>query len=278
MTETIRYIKSSLKDLYPKGEAQAILRLIMERVCNISTHELLLGKGKEISDNERSKIEYIVNGLISHRPIQYLLGSTEFHGLELTVTPDVLIPRPETAELVDHIIDNIKEMSPKILDIGTGSGCIAIALAKSIPGAKVSAMDISEEALKVASGNAKRIGVNVNFICDDILSEPELGDIFDCIVSNPPYIMEKEKRDMDENVLEYEPHLALFVPNNEPLLFYRAIAKFGKQALREDGALFFEINALCGKEMVDMVQSEGYKDVELIKDMYDNYRFIKARR
>lgn len=278
MTETVSYIKNSLRDIYTKGEAQALLRIIMESVCGISTHELLLGKGKEISDKERSKIKDIVDGLKCHKPIQYLLGTADFHGLELIVTPDVLIPRPETAELVDHIINDFKDKSPSILDIGTGSGCIAIALATSIPKAKVTAIDISKAALRVASTNAKSIGADVRFTHGDILSQHQSEDIYDCIVSNPPYIMEREKVEMEQNVLEYEPHIALFVPDDDPLLFYRAIAKFGKSGLRNGGSLYFEINSLCGKEMTDMLDKEGYRDIELINDLYDNERIIKAKR
>ena len=171
MTETIAYIRNSLKDIYPPGEAQALVRLIMERVCGLSTHQLLLGKGKELSDTEKFKIKEIVEGLRLYKPIQYLLGIADFYGIEFKVTPDVLIPRPETAELVERIITDYRGQAPRILDIGTGSGCIAISLAKHLPKAEVAAVDISPEALAVAEENARLNQVSVSFLELDILSE-----------------------------------------------------------------------------------------------------------
>ena len=308
MTETIAYIRNSLKDIYPPGEAQALVRLIMERVCGLSTHQLLLGKGKELSDTEKFKIKEIVEGLRLYKPIQYLLGIADFYGIEFKVTPDVLIPRPETAELVERIITDYRGQAPRILDIGTGSGCIAISLAKHLPKAEVAAVDISPEALAVAEENARLNQVSVSFLELDILSEgypsfmqgkvsrkenksftymkpkshteetavSPIGN-FNCIVSNPPYIMNKEKATMEANVLENEPHLALFVPDDDPLLFYRAIARFGQRHLVEGGHLYFEINALCGKETVAMLRQENYTEVELIQDLYGKDRIVKAK-
>lgn len=304
MTETVAYIRSSLKDLYPPGEAQALVRLIMERVCGISTYQLLLGKGKDLSDTEKSKVKEIVEGLRLYKPIQYLIGTAEFYGMELKVTPDVLIPRPETAELVERVVKDYHGQSPRILDIGTGSGCIAISLAKHLPGARVTGMDISPEALSIAAENAHGNDVSVHFIEFDILSESKISSSrmarefhkhetkcslgrnkvfismkqkFDCIVSNPPYIMNKEKAAMEANVLEHEPHLALFVPDDDPLLFYRAIARFGQSALAKGGRLYFEINALCGNETVALLEQENYKEVELIQDLYGKDRIVKAK-
>ena len=315
MTETIAYIRNSLKDIYPPGEAQALVRLIMERVCGLSTHQLLLGKGKELSDTEKFKIKEIVEGLRLYKPIQYLLGIADFYGIEFKVTPDVLIPRPETAELVERIITDYRGQAPRILDIGTGSGCIAISLAKHLPKAEVAAVDISPEALAVAEENARLNQVSVSFLELDILSEgypsfmqgklkfhveetkvsrkenksftymkpkshteetavSPIGN-FNC--SNPPYIMNKEKATMEANVLENEPHLALFVPDDDPLLFYRAIARFGQRHLVEGGHLYFEINALCGKETVAMLRQENYTEVELIQDLYGKDRIVKAK-
>ena len=317
MTETIAYIRNSLKDIYPPGEAQALVRLIMERVCGLSTHQLLLGKGKELSDTEKFKIKEIVEGLRLYKPIQYLLGIADFYGMEFKVTPDVLIPRPETAELVERIITDYRGQAPRILDIGTGSGCIAISLAKHLPKAEVAAVDISPEARAVAEENARLNQVSVSFLELDILSEgypsfmqgklkfhveetkvsrkenksftymkpkshteetavSPIGN-FNCIVSNPPYIMNKEKATMEANVLENEPHLALFVPDDDPLLFYRAIARFGQRHLVEGGHLYFEINALCGKETVAMLRQENYTEVELIQDLYGKDRIVKAK-
>lgn len=302
MTETIAYIRNSLKDIYPPGEAQALVRLIMERVCGLSTHQLLLGKGKELSDTEKFKIKEIVEGLRLYKPIQYLLGIADFYGMEFKVTPDVLIPRPETAELVERIITDYQGQAPRILDIGTGSGCIAISLAKHLPKAEVAAVDISPEALAMAEENARMNQVSVSFHELDILSEgyssfmqekqnfhvretkiPYGGNRsvsyrkFNCIVSNPPYIMYREKATMEANVLENEPHLALFVPDDDPLLFYRAIARFGQRHLVEGGHLYFEINALCGKETVAMLRQENYTEVELIQDLYGKDRIVKAK-
>lgn len=304
MTETVAYIRSSLKDLYPPGEAQALVRLIMERVCGISTYQLLLGKGKDLSDTEKSKIKEIVEGLRLYKPIQYLIGTAEFYGMVFKVTPDVLIPRPETAELVERVVKDYHGQSPRILDVGTGSGCIAIALAKHIPGARVTGMDISPEALSIATENAHGNDVSVHFIEFDILSESKISSsrmarefhqhetkcslgrnkVFismkqklDCIVSNPPYIMNKEKAAMEANVLEHEPHLALFVPDDDPLLFYRAIARFGQSTLAKGGRLYFEINALCGNQTVALLEQENYKEVELIQDLYGKDRIVKAK-
>ena len=287
MTETIAYIRNSLKDIYPPGEAQALVRLIMERVCGLSTHQLLLGKGKELSDTEKFKIKEIVEGLRLYKPIQYLLGIADFYGMEFKVTPDVLIPRPETVELVERIITDYQSQAPRILDIGTGSGCIAISLAKHLPEAEVAAVDISPEALAVAEENARMNQVSVSFHELDILSEGYSSFMqekqnfhvretrFSC---NPPYIMYREKATMEANVLENEPHLALFVPDDDPLLFYRAIARFGQRHLAEGGHLYFEINALCGKETVAMLRQENYTEVELIQDLYGKDRIVKAKR
>ena len=301
MTETIAYIRNSLKDIYPPGEAQALVRLIMERVCGLSTHQ----------------IKEIVEGLRLYKPIQYLLGIADFYGIEFKVTPDVLIPRPETAELVERIITDYRGQAPRILDIGTGSGCIAISLAKHLPKAEVAAVDISPEALAVAEENARLNQVSVSFLELDILSEgypsfmqgklkfhveetkvsrkenksftymkpkshteetavSPIGN-FICIVSNPPYIINKDKATMEANVLENEPHMALFVPDDDPLLFYRAIARFGQRHLVEGGHLYFEINALCGKETVAMLRQENYTEVELIQDLYGKDRIVKAK-
>lgn len=291
MTETVAYIRNSLKGIYPPGEAQALVRLIMERVCGLSTYQLLLGKGKDLSDTEKFKIKEIVKGLRLRKPIQYLLGVADFYGMEFKVTPDVLIPRPETAELVERIVTDYQGQTPRILDIGTGSGCIAISLAKHLPGAEVAAVDISPEALAVAGENARTHQVSLALYQGDILSEgnapPAMtgkdtyayatGRDYDCLVSNPPYIMDKEKATMEANVLENEPHLALFVPDNDPLLFYRAIARFGQKHLARGGHLYFEINALCGKETVEMLRLANYTEVELIQDLYGKDRIVKAK-
>lgn len=309
MTETAAYIRASINDLYPPEEVRALVRLIMERICGLSTYQLLLGKDKDLSDTERAKIEKIIQGLRAYEPIQYLLGIADFYGMDLKVTPAVLIPRPETAELVGHILHDYQGQAPRVIDIGTGSGCIAIALAKHLPGARVTALDISAEALAIARENARDNQAEVTFLQGDILSEDidnalnhkacfsskenivsfegkhsfirrntlfHSNETFDCVVSNPPYIMEKEKTGMEANVLEYEPRLALFVPDENPLLFYRAIARFARRHLAPGGRLYFEINALCGEATRSLLKETGFTRVELIQDLYEKDRFIKA--
>ena len=257
MTETIAYIKESLRDLYPSSEVSSLVRLIMERVCNIQPHHFLFCKDKELPESEKSRIHDIVERLKQMEPIQYILGTADFYSLQFEVDPSVLIPRPETEELVEQVILDNADQKIKILDIGTGSGCIA-------------------------RRNAKRNNTTVTFIQTDILdpekAEMDIPFILDVIVSNPPYIKEEEKKDMERNVLDYEPHLALFVPDNDPLLYYWHIAHFGKKKLRRNGHLYFEINAACGNMVVEMLEEEGYKNIELIQDLSGRDRIIKARK
>lgn len=282
MTETVAYINDSLKDLYPKSEIGSFTRLIMERVCNLQPHNLMFCKDKKLSGSEKERIQEIVMQLQNSVPIQYALGIADFYGLEFEVNPSVLIPRPETEELVELIIKDSEDKEVKILDIGTGSGCIAIALGKYLKKSEVIAVDVSVTALDTARKNAKRAGVPVTFIHTDILSseksDMDIPFLFDIIVSNPPYVKESEKITMERNVLDYEPHLALFVSDNDPLLFYRHIAQFGKNKLKREGYLYFEINAQCGILTSDMLQEEGYRNIELIQDLSGNDRIIKAQR
>lgn len=280
MTETIAYIKKSLDLCYPPGEISSLTRLIMEQVCGILPHQLLLGKGKELSDTEKEQIKQIVERLKNPEPIQYILGEALFYGITFRVTPAVLIPRPETEELVELILQDYKDKETRILDIGTGSGCIAITLARHLKQARIHALDISPEALVIAKENAKINQVDISFFEADILSTPEnpFGQKYNCMVSNPPYIMNKEKVEMEQNVLAHEPHLALFVPDNDPLLFYRAIARLGQSWLQDNGQLYFEINAQCGKQTTEMLQSEGYNAIEVIQDIFHKDRIIKARK
>lgn len=282
MTETVAHINDSLKDLYPKSEIGSFTRLIMERVCNLQPHNLMFCKDKKLSGSEKERIQEIVMQLQNSVPIQYALGIADFYGLEFEVNPSVLIPRPETEELVELIIKDSEDKEVKILDIGTGSGCIAIALGKYLKKSEVIAVDVSVTALDTARKNAKRAGVPVTFIYTDILSleksDMDIPFLFDIIVSNPPYVKESEKITMERNVLDYEPHLALFVSDNDPLLFYRHIAQFGKNKLKREGYLYFEINAQCGILTSDMLQEEGYRNIELIQDLSGNDRIIKAQR
>jgi release factor glutamine methyltransferase len=230
--------------------------------------------------------------LKKEKPIQYILGETEFYGLPFLVNVNTLIPRPETEELVEWIIKStnyeIQSTKLRILDIGTGSGCIAISLAKNIPNAEVSAIDVSEKALATAKKNAEINKIVVNFINVDILKINDLAELptsnfqlptqFDIIVSNPPYVRNLEKAEIKPNVLEYEPHLALFVEDTDALLFYRKIANLAKENLSENGQLFFEINQYLGKETVELLEDLGFKNIELKKDIYGNDRMIRSTR
>ncbi|MDH6311483.1 release factor glutamine methyltransferase [Parabacteroides sp. PFB2-10] len=280
--ETGEYIRQSLSGLYPVDEAEALLRLIGEHLWGMPYYRILMTR-PSLSEEQAERLRMIVERLKKKEPIQYIIGETTFYNLLFQVNASTLIPRPETEELVELIIgDNRQRESLSLLDIGTGSGCIAVALAKHLPGATVTGVDISKEALTVAAQNAEKAGCeNVSFRQIDILDSGQalagLPDKFDIIVSNPPYIMEKEKSAMKENVFAYEPGTALFVPDEDPLLFYRAIARFGKERLRREGLLYFEINALLGNETAAMLREEGYREIELIKDLSGKDRIIKAK-
>ena len=244
---TYRQLWQRLVPVYGEGEAQAIARLIYEVRYGLTLSDLLMGRDSSVPQDE---LEQIAIRLERQEPVQYILGQADFCGRTFMVNEHVLIPRPETAELCQWILTTD---ATHILDIGTGSGCIAITLAAEMPEAEVTAWDISEEALKVAEENAKRTDVHVKFEQVDILHLPSsilhLTSAFDLIVSNPPYICNKEREEMEVNVLEHEPHTALFVPNEDPLLFYRAIAQYGQTALKEGGWLYFEINPLYAESL-----------------------------
>jgi release factor glutamine methyltransferase len=281
MEDAVAYMKEALGEIYPKRELSSMIRLIMERVCHVPAYQLLAGIKREPSEIESKEIQDIVSRLKTAEPLQYIIGIADFYSLEFEVTPSVLIPRPETEELVDMILHEHADLEGGILDVGTGSGCIAITLSKHLPNANVTGIDISPEALSVARRNAERNEVNTAFRQADILSSeptmPFLPTNFDLIVSNPPYVMEQEKATMEKNVLDYEPSLALFVPDADPLLFYKAIARFGRTHLNPGGQLYFEINPLRGNECAGMLHEAGYKDIQLLRDLSGKERFIKAR-
>ncbi|GHS91170.1 release factor glutamine methyltransferase [Bacteroidia bacterium] len=261
----------------------------MEFVCRIKPHEIPLCKDKEISPYERQRIEDIVLRLQNYEPIQYILGETEFYGMTFTVNRNVLIPRPETEELVELIINTYTahrvpcttHCEPyTILDIGTGSGCIAVSLAKYLPQARVYAIDNSEKALETAKYNASINKVDVQFIRQDIFEVFPSGifpEKWDIIVSNPPYITTSEQKSMARNVLDHEPHNALFVPDQDPLLFYKYIAGFGKKYLKENGEIYVETSALHGSDTEKMFLSERYSSVELIKDISGKDRIVMGK-
>jgi len=271
---------SELTSLYPDTEIQSFFNILIEFKLNLSRIEVALQPDLSISENDLSFLQKAENDLKKYTPIQYIIGETEFYGLKFFVNENVLIPRPETEELVDWIIEDsklkIQNSKIKILEIGTGSGCIPISLAKNLPNAEIFAIDISSEALKVAKRNAEINNVNVHFIETNILSATTLLNTFDVIVSNPPYVRELEKEQMQQNVLENEPHLALFVKNENPLLFYNKISDLAKTHLLKNGKLYFEINQYLGKETVELLKSKDFKNIELKKDMFGVDRMLKA--
>jgi release factor glutamine methyltransferase len=268
-----------LKDHFPAQEIQSFFNLITEDYLGMSRLEIALQPDKELTPQEVGVLNEMLLRLERHEPIQYILGKTEFFGLKFKVNLNVLIPRPETEDLVQWILtDNAtKNSSLSILDIGTGSGCISISLAKNFPESKVSAIDISTEALKTARENAEINAVKVEFIEDDILNLESLDRKFDIIVSNPPYVRELEKKEMHRNVLENEPDLALYVKDHDPLIFYSKIADLAMNALSSGGALYFEINQYLGKETEDLLKERGFQ-TELRKDIFGNYRMLKGTK
>ena len=271
------YIKQKLiAASYAETEASALARWILEEEFGFSTLELYAGKDTDFPMEKRNRLNDILVRLARFEPIQYIIGKTEFCGLTLKVSSDVLIPRPETAELVDWIVSDCPQSGLRVLDIGTGSGCIAITLAERMVEAEVSAWDISEKALAVARENALHNNVRIAFSCMDVFNEPTDISVFDIIVSNPPYITESERAEVERNVLDYEPETALFVPDTDPLRFYRRIAHIGNQMLKPGGKLFFEINRAYGSETAAMLKYGGYSQVEVRSDSYGNARMIKA--
>ena len=281
MKNITTHIQETLSTLYPPEEIRYIVRLILSHVCGLSYNQQILCKDKQISEKEKAEILAIVNRLKKMEPLQYILCETEFYSLPIKVNPSVLIPRPETEELVDMIIKYSKPLRKlKILDIGTGSGCIPIALAKHIPDATVIAIDISDAALLTAKENATLNNVDIHFIQADILNTSRSSEIipgnFDIIVSNPPYVTEKEKDAMRENVIAYEPHRALFVPDEDPILFYKAIADFSLLKLATGGMIYFEINANYDITISEMLREKGFANIKIISDLSGKNRFISA--
>lgn len=278
MQHTLSSIRSALAPDYPESEITGFTRLIFKKVCGYTTADLILYKNNILSDSTRTKIESIVKRLTLHEPIQYILGETEFMGFTFLTAPGVLIPRPETEELVDLIVRENGQDPVRILDIGTGSGCIAISLARLLPTASVSAWDISPAALEIARTNNRSLHAGVSFGEVDILqpdAKPDSGP-FDILVSNPPYVCFDEKTGMEQNVLLYEPHTALFVPDDDPLLFYRAIARSGRTLLAPQGKIYFEINSRFGPQTTELLQQLGYVRINLHQDISGRDRMISA--
>lgn len=270
---------NELHSIYPNTEILSFFNILMEEVLGLNRIEIAFNLNKSIDQKSVTVLQNALKQLKTQVPIQYIIGSTTFCDLKFKVSNDVLIPRPETEELVQWIIDDFKNQKPiKILDIGTGSGCIAISLAKYLPNVELYAMDISEKAIEMAKQNAKLNNVDINFIQADILALQQLNQSFDCIVSNPPYVQNQEKNQMEKNVLDFEPHQALFVPDNNPLIFYNAIAAFAQNHMNKNGSLYFEINRLFGAKIIEMLQNKGFNQVILKQDFYNADRMIKATK
>ena len=300
--KTYQQFWQSLTPLYDAGEAQAIVRTVLDVEYGMTLTDIICGKVNELSSDEERNLEEIITRLQNGEPVQYVLGEADFAGRTFHVEPGVLIPRPETAELCQWIEEEVSSQEAderkQILDICTGSGCIAITLGLTIPNSEVTGWDISEDALRIAQGNVEMLKAgNVRIEYQDALmlpkaaeakeaaeiseatkSESSLSKGWNVIVSNPPYICEKEKADMEKNVLEHEPSIALFVPDEDPLKFYRAIAEYASSALKPEGALYFEINPIYEKETREMLQSLGFKDIETKEDAFGKKRMMKAKK
>ena len=281
--KTYQQFWQSLTPLYDAGEAQAIVRTVLDVEYGMTLTDIICGKVNELSSDEERNLEEIITRLQNGEPVQYVLGEADFAGRTFHVEPGVLIPRPETAELCQWIEEEVSSLEAdekkQILDICTGSGCIAITLGLTLPNSEVTGWDISEDALRIAQGNVEMLKAgNVRIEYQDALALPKAAEAADLIVSNPPYICEKEKADMEKNVLEHEPSIALFVPDEDPLKFYRAIAEYASSALKPEGALYFEINPIYEKETREMLEELGFKDIETKEDAFGKKRMMKAMK
>lgn len=276
------YFKTELLPVYDEKEIDSFFYITLEAFHQMKRVDLALKPDFELDGMQLLQWETVLHQLKEEKPIQYIFEETEFFGLPFYVNENVLIPRPETEELVEWIINSLPEIPEdrkiKILDIGTGSGCIAVSLAKNLPETEVFAIDVSEKALEVARRNARQNEAAVTFWHQDILNTDILSETFDIIVSNPPYVRNLEKQEIAKNVLDFEPHLALFVEDHDPLLFYRKITQLATKNLNRNGLLFFEINQYLGKEMEDLLQEYAFENIELRKDIYENDRMTKAVR
>ena len=266
---------------YDEGEAKAVARMVYEVRYGLTLSDIYIGKDTQLSLDRQTELEEITKRLMEHEPVQYILGQADFCGRTFHVEPGILIPRPETEHLCRLITKHAAIGFPNrtILDIGTGSGCIAITLALDIPNSEVTAWDISPIALRVAKGNAEQLGAQVNVVENDMLQQTyQVAPQWDLIVSNPPYICDSEAEQMEANVLDYEPEIALFVPDDNPLLFYRAIAQYGQSALKTGGSLYFEINPLYANPLREMLSTMSYHDIDIKDDQFGKTRFIQAIR
>lgn len=268
-----------LKDTYVLNESREFAFILIEHLFKLSKTQILANRPLDLNGSDINVFHNYIERLKCHEPIQYITGEAHFLDFTFKVTPDVLIPRGETEELVMHIFEKFKDYKTlKILDLCAGSGCIGISLAKLLPSSSVTCLDISEAALKVAQYNAENIGVHINWLKADVLSDPLHISGYDVVASNPPYVMDAEKTTMSENVLQHEPHLALFVPDNNPLLFYETIAHKSNDLLKPKGYLAFEINSQFGKETASILYKHGFENIEIVRDIHGKDRFVTGER
>jgi release factor glutamine methyltransferase len=281
LSATQIYFSNQLQGLFSEREVKTMFEALIKQRLNWTSADFLLHHEARLSESDLLFIRSAVKRLLLHEPFQYVIGNTEFYGLSITCAPGALIPRPETEELVDWILEELKGKDSKILDIGTGSGCISLALKKNTINSNVWGLDVSESALNIAKENALSLGIEVRFLSHDILNDHPLefeNHFFDVIVSNPPYIPVNEQVKMDQNVLQFEPHEALFVPDHDPLLFYRVIATKSLSLLKNNGVLFFEIHEDFASQVKDLLAELGFINIELRKDLQGKFRMIKAQR
>ena len=272
---TYRELWQKLLTVYDEGEAKAVVTWLMDVCFHLSLSDLIGGALERLTETDNQRLEQMMQRLAQGEPVQYVAGRTEFCGHWFHVEPGVLIPRPETEELCEWVgLPRLGGCS--ILDIGTGSGCIAISLALGMPEAQVTAWDISPKALRIASENAKRLGANVSFLQRDALTPPQDTDCWDIIVSNPPYVCDNERQQMHSGVLDHEPHQALFVPDDDPLLFYRAIGQYASKALRRGGSLYFEINPLYHEPLCRLLKELGFSEITTKTDQFGKQRMVKG--
>ena len=275
LKEAIEQLRDGLTGVVEPHEAQAMIRVICEDVFNYDPVDVALRQESELPEFAQQRVNDVISRLRRHEPLQYIVGSARFHGHKFKVTPAVLIPRPETEQLVDLIVDENPASDLRVLDMGTGSGCIAISLARALKFAQVDALDVSRDALAVARENAAALKVKVRFFESDML-QPQPSATYDIIVSNPPYICWSERESMERNVKDYEPGQALFVPDNDPLLFYKSIAPYAMQSLVKGGRLYLEINQRFGAEVKRLLGENGFDEVRIIEDSFGKVRFAAA--
>ena len=278
---TVKYFHNKfiaeLLGIYSGEEAGAMASILLQDVLGLSRADVVMKGDENIDAGKLRFLNDVLTRLKNEEPLQYILGRTEFYGLDILLNPDVLIPRSETEELIAWVLNTVNTETPKILDFGTGSGCIPLALKKNLPKSKITGVDKSQKALKLAKKNGRSLNLDVEFLAFDILRDaPSKMGTVDVVVSNPPYVRFSEREKMTSNVLKYEPHMALFVKDEDPLIFYRKIADIGKQILKESGLLFFEINEEFGNEILSLLRDKGYENTELRKDLNGKDRMVKA--